>query len=166
MEMNRSRCAIALGANLGEPQATLEAALVALNQHPQITLETHSSWYLTAAIGPPQPDYVNGTAILQTNLSPPELMAQLLETENQFGRVRRERWGARTLDLDLLLFGDVILATPDLTIPHPRMYDRAFVLVPLAEIAPDWCDPCSGQTMQALAQTIDRSGVRLMTGIG
>jgi 2-amino-4-hydroxy-6-hydroxymethyldihydropteridine diphosphokinase len=160
--MNRVRCAIALGANLGEPQATLEAALVVLEQHPQISLEASSSWYLTAAIGPPQPDYVNGVAVVTTQLSPSALMAQLLEIENQFGRVRRERWGARTLDLDLLLFGDVILATPDLTIPHPRMYDRAFVLVPLAEIAPHWCDPVSGQTIQALAKAIDRSGVRQM----
>ena len=111
--MNLSRCAIALGANLGNPQATLEAALVALDRPPQIRLEAHSSWYCTTAIGPPQPDYINGCAILQTSLSPSALMQTLLKIENQFGRVRRERWGARTLDLDLLLFDDVIMHSAD-----------------------------------------------------
>ncbi len=73
--------------------------------------------------------------------------------------MRRERWGARTLDLDLLLFEDVILNSPDLIIPHPRMAERAFVLIPLAEIAPDWPEPVSGNTIQAIAHTIDPSGV-------
>ena len=158
--MNLSRCAIALGANLGNPQATLEAALVALDRPPQIRLEAHSSWYCTTAIGPPQPDYINGCAILQTSLSPSALMQTLLKIENQFGRVRRERWGARTLDLDLLLFDDVIMHSADLTIPHPRMCDRAFVLIPLAEIAPHWPDPIAGQTMQTLACKIAAQGVK------
>ncbi len=157
--MNLSRCAIALGANLGNPQTTIESALQTLDRMPHITVECYSSWYLTKAIGPPQPDYINGCAILQTSLPPNELMHTLLETENQFGRVRRERWGARTLDLDLLLFEDVILNSPDLIIPHPRMAERAFVLIPLAEIAPDWPEPVSGNTIQAIAHTINPSGV-------
>ncbi len=161
--MNRSRCAIALGANLGAPQTTLEAALVALDRTPQIQLESHSSWYRTMAIGPPQPDYINGCAILQTSLSPRSLMQTLLEIENQFGRIRRERWGARTLDLDLLLFDDVIMDSIDLTIPHPRMGDRAFVLIPLAEIAPHWRDPIAGQTIQILARKIAAQGVHKIT---
>jgi 2-amino-4-hydroxy-6-hydroxymethyldihydropteridine diphosphokinase len=158
--MNRSRCAIALGANLGQPQTTLEAALDALDRTPQIRVEAHSSWYLTQAIGPPQPDYINGCAILQTALSPIALMQTLLNIENHFGRIRRERWGARTLDLDLLLFDDVIMDSADLTIPHPRMCDRAFVLIPLSEIAPDWPEPISGQPIQTLLQNVDATGVR------
>jgi 2-amino-4-hydroxy-6-hydroxymethyldihydropteridine diphosphokinase len=157
--MNLSRCAIALGANLGNPQTTLESALQTLDRLPHIKVECYSSWYLTQAIGPPQPDYINGCAILQTSLSPYALMSTLLDTENQFGRVRRERWGARTLDLDLLLFDDIILNSPDLMIPHPRMIVRAFVLIPLSEIAPDWADPISGHTIQAITNTIDPSGV-------
>jgi 2-amino-4-hydroxy-6-hydroxymethyldihydropteridine diphosphokinase len=161
--MNRSRCAIALGANLGQPQTTLEAALGVLDRTPQIRLEAHSSWYRTKAIGPPQPDYINGCAILQTSLSPSTLMQTLLEIENQFGRVRRERWGARTLDLDLLLFDDIIMQSTDLTIPHPRMVDRAFVLIPLAEIAPHWAEPIAGHTIQTLARTIEAQGVHKIT---
>jgi 2-amino-4-hydroxy-6-hydroxymethyldihydropteridine diphosphokinase len=158
--MNRSRCAIALGANLGQPQTTLEAALGVLDRTPQIRVEAHSSWYLTPAIGPPQPDYINGCAILQTALTPIALMQTLLNVENHFGRVRRERWGARTLDLDLLLFDDVIMHSVDLTIPHPRMCDRAFVLIPLSEIAPDWLEPIAGQPIQTLLQNVDATGVR------
>lgn len=158
--MNLSRCAIALGANLGDPEATLEAAIDTLDQTPQVRVEQRSSWYLTQAIGPPQPDYINGCAILRTSLSPAALMQTLLDIENQFGRVRRERWGARTLDLDLLLFDNVILNSPDLVIPHPRMGERAFVLIPLAEIAPHWIDPVSQQTIQTLIQNVDTAGVR------
>ncbi|MBE9028796.1 2-amino-4-hydroxy-6-hydroxymethyldihydropteridine diphosphokinase [filamentous cyanobacterium LEGE 11480] len=158
--MNQSRCAIALGANLGDPEATLEAAIKTLDQTPQIRVEQCSSWYLTKAIGPPQPDYINGCAILQTSLTPPQLMQTLLEVENQFGRIRRERWGARTLDLDLLLFDDVVLESPDLIIPHPRMGDRAFVLIPLAEIAAHWIDPISQFAIATLVEQVDTTGVR------
>ena len=158
--MNQSRCAIALGANLGDPEKTLEAAIHTLNQTPQIRVEACSSWYLTKAIGPPQPDYINGCAILQTDMAPLQLMRTLLDVENQFGRVRRERWGARTLDLDLLLFDDVILDSPDLVIPHPRMGDRAFVLIPLAEIAPNWIEPVSKSPISVLVQKVDQTGVR------
>jgi 2-amino-4-hydroxy-6-hydroxymethyldihydropteridine diphosphokinase len=84
-----------------------------------------------------------------------------LQTEAKFGRLRRERWGARTLDLDLLLFDDVRLDTPKLQIPHPRMTERAFVLVPLAEIAPDWIEPISGNAIATLVQTVDCSEVRI-----
>jgi 2-amino-4-hydroxy-6-hydroxymethyldihydropteridine diphosphokinase len=86
-------------------------------------------------------------------------MQILLQIETHFGRVRRERWGARRLDLDLLLFNHVILDSPDLTIPHPRMNDRAFVLVPLAEIAAEWIEPTTGMAIAQLAQLVDCSGV-------
>jgi len=156
------RAAIALGSNLGNSLATLEAALERLDSLPKIAVEQRSPYYRTKAVGPPQPDYINSCALLRTTLSPQALLSTLLEVEAQFGRVRRERWAARTLDLDLLLYGDRIVDTPDLQIPHPRMGDRAFVLIPLAEIAPDWVEPVSHKTITQLLQAVDRSGVEKM----
>ena len=157
--MKVSKSAIALGSNLGDSLTILEDALKTLAQTPGIALESSSSWYQTAPIGPPQPDYLNGCALLKVQLNPEELLATLLEVEKQFGRVRTQRWGPRSLDLDLLLFDRVILETPKLQIPHPRMGERAFVLVPLAEIAPDWIDPVSGKAIAQLLQGVDCSGV-------
>lgn len=155
-----TQSAIALGSNLGDSRATLEAALKNLDQTPGITVKTYSSWYKTAPIGPPQPAYLNGCAILEVQLSPLELLETVLEIERKFGRVRRERWGPRTLDIDILLFADLILSTPELEIPHPRMNERAFVLVPLAEIAPDWIEPVSRDAIGQLVAKVDCSGVR------
>jgi 2-amino-4-hydroxy-6-hydroxymethyldihydropteridine diphosphokinase len=155
-----ARSAIALGSNLGDSHTILESALETLHQTPDIQVEARSSWYNTKPIGPPQPDYLNGCALLKTTLTPHALLSVLLSTELQFGRVRRERWGSRTLDLDLILFDDLILQTSTLQIPHPRMAERAFVLVPLTEIAPDWIDPVSGCPIRELAQAIDLSGVQ------
>jgi 2-amino-4-hydroxy-6-hydroxymethyldihydropteridine diphosphokinase len=131
-----------------------------LEQTPGIQLMARSQWYETVAVGPPQPDYLNGCALLRVVQEPQDLLAILLAIEARFGRVRRERWGARTLDLDLLLFNDLVLDTPSLNIPHPRMTERAFVLVPLAEIAPTWIEPISGKAIADLVQTVDCSGVR------
>lgn len=153
------RCAIALGSNLGDSIAILEGALSTLAQNEAIAVVSRSSWYKTAPVGPPQPDYINGCAILEVRLSPQDLLETLLEIEKQFGRTRRERWGPRTLDLDLLLFDDLILDTPPLQIPHPRMRERAFVLVPLAEIAPEWIDPVTGVAIAQLLEAVDCSGV-------
>jgi 2-amino-4-hydroxy-6-hydroxymethyldihydropteridine diphosphokinase len=152
--------AIALGSNLGDSLAILEGALEALAQTPGIEVTARSPWYQTEPIGPPQPDYLNGCALLQVELSPHELLETLLQVEAQFGRVRQERWGARSLDLDLLLFDDLILKTPTLTLPHPRLHERAFVLVPLADIAPDWVEPVSQKAIAELVQKVDWSGVR------
>ena len=157
--MKVSKSAIALGRNLGDSLTILEDALKTLAQTPGIALESSSSWYQTAPIGPPQPDYLNGCALLKVQLTPEQLLAALLEVEKQFGRVRTQRWGPRSLDLDLLLFDRVVLETPKLQIPHPRMRERAFVLVPLAEIAPDWIDPVSGKAIAQLLQGLDCSGV-------
>lgn len=154
--------AIALGSNLGNSLQTLESAVAALAQTPRIALQARSQWYQTKAVGPPQPDYLNGCVLLTTTLSPHALLQVLLDIEKQFGRVRRERWGPRTLDLDLLLYADRVLHTPDLQIPHPRMTERAFVLVPLAEIAPDWIEPVSGKAIADLVQTVDWSEVHLI----
>ncbi|MGC8713384.1 MAG: 2-amino-4-hydroxy-6-hydroxymethyldihydropteridine diphosphokinase [Leptodesmis sp.] len=157
------RSAIALGSNLGNSLQTLESAIVSLAHTPEISLQTRSHWYQTKAVGPPQPDYLNGCILLTTSLKPHALLQVLLDIEKQFGRVRRERWGPRTLDLDLLLYGDRILHTPNLQIPHPRMTERAFVLVPLAEIAPDWIEPVSGKAIADLVQTVDCSEVHLIS---
>lgn len=152
--------AIALGSNLGDSRNILERALEILDQTVGITLKAQSSWYQTAPVGPPQPDYLNGCALLEVQLTPQELLATLLKIEVQFGRVRQERWGPRTLDLDLLLFDDLILNLPNLQLPHPHLTERAFVLVPLAEIAPDWIEPVSGKAIAQLVQRVDCSGVR------
>lgn len=156
--------AIALGSNMGDSQAILAAALENLAQTPGIFIEAKSSWYKTKAVGPPQPDYWNGCAILQVETSPQTLLETLLRIEQKFGRVRQEHWGPRTLDLDLLLYDDLIMDTPNLQIPHPRMRERAFVLVPLAEIAPNWLEPVSGRLIQDLLKEVDSSDVHLVMG--
>jgi 2-amino-4-hydroxy-6-hydroxymethyldihydropteridine diphosphokinase len=152
-------CAIALGSNLGESQQNLEQAISQLNQSPEITVNDVSSWYETVPVGPAQPNYLNGCALLTTSLPPHPLLDTLLRIETQFGRVRQERWGARTLDLDLLLYEDIVLDTPRLQLPHPRMRERAFVLVPLEEIAPNWVDPITGSAIAQLKDTVDCSGI-------
>lgn len=152
-------CAIALGSNLGDSRATVETALKSLSTTPHISLISQSSWYQTTAVGPPQPDFINGCAVLQIQMSPQLMLETLLDIEAQFGRVRQERWGPRSLDLDLLLYDELVLDTPTLQIPHPRMRDRAFVLVPLAEIAPNWIEPVSGKAISQLVQAVDCSGV-------
>ena len=164
--MKEALCAIGLGSNLGNSLAILEGALVSLNQVSGISLQSRASIYLTAPvyltapIAPPHPDYLNSCALLKTHLSPEELLRTLLKIETDFGRVRRERWGPRLLDLDLLLFDNLVLETPTLQLPHPRMHERAFVLVPLAEIAPDWIEPISGKSIAKLLQAVDCSGVQ------
>jgi 2-amino-4-hydroxy-6-hydroxymethyldihydropteridine diphosphokinase len=157
-------CAIALGSNLGDSHAILEAAIATLAHTPGILLTAKSSWYKTKAVGPVQPDYVNGCVTLQVVMLPQLLLATLLQIEQKFGRIRQERWGPRTLDLDLLLYDDLILHTPTLEIPHPRMRERAFVLVPLAEIAPNWVDPVSGCVIKDLVKQVDCSDVHLLLG--
>ena len=162
--MQPALCTIALGSNLGDSQTILKSALETLDRTPGISVEQRSHLYSTKALtlpdSPPQPDYLNQCALLKTTLTPHELLQALLAIELQFGRVRQQQWGARTLDLDLLLLDDVVLNLPDLQIPHPRMRDRAFVLVPLAEIAADWVEPVTGVTIGQLAQLVDRSEVR------
>ena len=156
--MPLQRAAIALGSNLGDCQATVNGALEALNNSPGIRVLTRSAWYRSAAVGPPQPDYLNGCAVLEVSLPASALLERLLAIEQQFGRVRAERWGPRSLDLDLIFLGDQILDRPQLQLPHPRLWERAFVLVPLAEIAPDWRDPVTGLTVAELAARVPTSG--------
>ncbi len=136
---------VALGANIGDARATLRAAFDALADLEGTRLLRTSSLYRTAPVGlPDQPDFINAAAALETELSPADLLAALHGVEARFGRIRTVRNGPRTLDLDLLLYGATVLDTPGLTLPHPRLHLRAFVLAPLAEIAPDLAIPGRG----------------------
>ncbi len=136
---------VALGANLDDPAAQVRAALAALDRLPQTRLVAASSLYRTAPIGlAGQPDFINAVAELATGLAPEALLDALLATEAGFGRVRAEKNGPRTLDLDLLLYDALTLDRPQLHLPHPRLHLRAFVVAPLAEIAPDCRIPGRG----------------------
>jgi 2-amino-4-hydroxy-6-hydroxymethyldihydropteridine diphosphokinase len=150
---------IALGSNLGERAALLRGALGALQRSGDVRVTAESAVYETSPVGgPPQPDYLNMVVAVETSLGPEALLERCLAVEAEHGRVRRERWGARTLDLDLLSFGAVVLRTERLTLPHPRLAERAFVLVPLAEVAPELKigDAMAGE----LAARCDRVGLR------
>lgn len=131
------RCFIGLGSNLDEPLQQIQRALAALGALEHCSLGAVSPFYRNPAIGPgDQPDFINAVAELETSLTPLELLAHLQRIENAQGRVRNIRWSARTLDLDLLLYGDQIVALPELQVPHPRLRERNFVLYPLHDIAP------------------------------
>ena len=152
--------AIALGSNLGDSAALLTEALERVNAIAQTHLLTCSPLYRTAPVGPPQPDFLNCCALISTTLLPVQLLTQLLGVETAMGRVRQQRWGPRHIDIDLLLYGQQILDTETLTLPHPRLHERAFVLVPLADIAPTWTHPGhSNQSVQQLLAQISRAGV-------
>ena len=153
---------IALGANLGNPTAAVLAAFAALANLPESRVERCSSLYRTAPVGIlSQPDFVNAVALLETTLPPEALLDALLDIEARFGRVRRERNGPRTLDLDLLLYDNIELDLPRLTLPHPRLHLRAFVLLPLAEIAPDLAIPRRGSLAAWLPAVANQGIVRL-----
>jgi 2-amino-4-hydroxy-6-hydroxymethyldihydropteridine diphosphokinase len=151
-----TKVAIALGSNLGDREANLAFGLSALPGF--ITNLTQSSWHDTAPVGvsPDQPRYLNGVVIGETALSARELLDRLLAIEQEAGRTRLSPLAPRTLDLDLILFGDKTIEEPGLTVPHPRFRERLFVLEPLAEVAPGWVDPGTGQTISALLQQARR----------
>jgi 2-amino-4-hydroxy-6-hydroxymethyldihydropteridine diphosphokinase len=154
------RCYIGLGANLVEPVAQLQAAVTALGQLPETRLVQVSRFYSSKPMGPQdQPDYVNAVAALDTRLTPLALLHALQQIELAHGRQRKaERWGPRTLDLDILLFGTQQIDHPELTVPHYGMQLREFVLYPLAELAPDLILP-DGVALQSLLQQVPLNGL-------
>lgn len=155
-------CAIALGGNVGDVAAAFEWALAQLAATPGVQVQRRSAWYRTPPLGPPQPDYLNGCVLLVTELAPEALLDVLQGLEAAAGRLRQVHWGPRTLDLDVVLWGDqgqTIITSDRLTVPHPGLCERAFVLVPLADIAPDWRDPHSGESIAALVQQVDSSAI-------
>ena len=151
---------IGLGANLGDPQEALREAIEALAALPGSVLRASSSIYRTAPIDAIGPDFLNAVVQLDTRLAPHVLLAALQQIEQVHGRERPYRNAPRTLDLDLLLYGDQVIDTPTLTVPHPRLHERAFVLRPLVEIAPALSIPGRGPVADLLAplagQRIDR----------
>jgi 2-amino-4-hydroxy-6-hydroxymethyldihydropteridine diphosphokinase len=137
-----ARAAIAFGSNLGDRAGHVRAALELIAAVPGVRLAAVSRVRESAPEGgPPQGPYLNGVVLVQTGLPPRELLDALLRIERDGGRVRRERSGPRTIDLDLVFHGDSVADERDLTLPHPRAHERAFVLEPLAEVAPDWTHP-------------------------
>ncbi|MEL7504713.1 MAG: 2-amino-4-hydroxy-6-hydroxymethyldihydropteridine diphosphokinase [Cyanobacteria bacterium J06554_6] len=171
MRNSTAQAAIALGSNLGDSAALIAEALARLGAVSEavpsavapIEITARSPLYQTAPVGPPQPEFLNGCALLTTTLSPRQLLHQLLAIEMQMGRVRQRRWGPRLIDIDLILYGDQVVDTPELTLPHPRMHERAFVLVPLSDIAADWVHPILGLTASELVTRVDCSGVNIYT---
>jgi 2-amino-4-hydroxy-6-hydroxymethyldihydropteridine diphosphokinase len=145
---------VGLGANLGDPAAAVRVALDALGRLPGTALAGRSSLYRSAPVDATGPDFVNAVAALRTTLSAPALLAALQAIEQAAGRERPWHHAPRTLDLDLLLYGQASIASPALTVPHPRMRQRAFVLLPLAELAPDRVAPAdlAAVTSQVIAR--------------
>ena len=162
MNTPTSSAFVALGSNLAEPEAQVLQAFAALNALPQTRLCAQSALYRSAPVGyAEQPDFINAVALLETTLSAHDLLQSLLRIERDSGRIRDFRNAPRTLDLDLLLYGDLIMHEAGLTLPHPRMHERAFVLLPLLEIAPDCVIPGQGLAADWLAQVGEQAIVRM-----
>lgn len=150
---------IGLGSNLGDREATLRGALRELDARGDVKVVRRSDFHETEPVGgPPQGAFINAAAELATPLQPEELLAVLHEVEDDFGRERTVRWGPRTLDLDLLLYGNRIIDTSDLQVPHPRMHERRFVLEPLCELCPDRRHPRLGKTVRRLLAELEEGG--------
>ena len=159
----RVRAALGLGSNLGDTRANLSEALARLSATRGIDLVARSSDYRTPPWGPvPQDDYRNACVVIETELGPGELLRRCLEIERELGRVRDVRWGPRTIDIDVLLYGEEQVDDDGLTIPHPRMGERAFVLVPLSEIWPEAPLGDGRNVREALATCPDRDEITLL----
>ncbi|MEM6162252.1 2-amino-4-hydroxy-6-hydroxymethyldihydropteridine diphosphokinase [Erwinia sp. P6884] len=156
-----NRVYLALGSNLADPLHQVQSALDALDALPDTLRVATSSLYRTPPYGPPdQPDYLNAAVALDTLLTPEALLDGTQRIEQEQGRVRKdERWGPRTLDLDIMLYGALTIASPRLTVPHYDMRNRAFMLAPLLEIAPDIVFPDGTRAADVLA-TLDASAIR------
>ena len=151
---------LALGSNLGDRLATLQGAIHELLSEPALTMTALSPVYETVPVGgPPQPEYLNAVLIARTTLTPDALLHRCQQTEQAFHRVRAEVWGPRTLDADIIVYGDLVSDDPVLTLPHPRARERAFVLAPWLDAEPAAEIPGQGQVADLLA-AVGRTGVR------
>jgi 2-amino-4-hydroxy-6-hydroxymethyldihydropteridine diphosphokinase len=156
------RAYIGLGSNLDKPRAQLESAFVEIAKLDHCTFVARSKLYTSRALGSgDQPDYINAVVLVDTALTPLDLLDALQALENAHHRVRTEHWGARTLDLDLLLYDNLIIAHERLKVPHPYLTKRNFVLYPLADIAPELVLPC-GTTLTELLATTPPDGLELL----
>jgi len=156
-----NRVYVALGSNLGDRMAHLSSALDALRTHPDLHAVVCSSVYETVPMGPQdQPNYLNAVVGLQTELTAFKLLGELQDIETRLGRVRNGvRWGPRIIDLDILLYADEVIDTPELSVPHPGIAERSFVLLPLAELAPELIVPTKG-TVSKLLEQCRQFGIR------
>lgn len=152
---------IGLGANLDQPQQQLEQAFIELAQLPNSKLISQSSLYHSKPVGPQdQPDYVNAIALLETELSPLELLDALQQLEQNHGRIRKRHWGERTLDLDIILIDDLVINSERLIVPHPFAQQRSFVVYPLFEITPTLSFP-NGKSLEQLLTELDNDLIRI-----
>ena len=150
---------IGIGSNLGDKRDNCLKAVEMIGQFPDGRLTGQSDWYLTEPVGVEDQDwYLNGVLSLDTNKSPQDLLRSLMRIEAELGRIRRKRWESRIIDLDILLYGRDIIDEDNLTIPHPLMHLRKFVLVPMARLAPDLVHPSLGVTMSELLLKIPENG--------
>jgi 2-amino-4-hydroxy-6-hydroxymethyldihydropteridine diphosphokinase len=153
-------CAIGLGANMGDPEAMMERAINLLRLKSKLTVKDLSStWYTEPIGGPPgQNWYFNRVALVSTDLTAISLLMTLIDIEGILGRVRVERWGPRLIDLDLIFKEQEVIDSQELTLPHPRLHERGFVLYPLAEVAPNWCHPITGLSVTEMLERLPDTG--------
>ena len=156
---------LGLGSNLGDRENNVREALDRLAGHPNIRLERESSFYETAPIGDTdQPDFINAVALIETDLPPADLLRVALGMEREMGRARNFNGGPRVIDIDILLYDEVVIETGELTLPHPRMMERGFIMAPLAEIAPDLKLP-GGRKPAEVLEELREQDVRKLAGV-
>lgn len=154
-------CIVALGSNLGDKAANIESAIANLEEKGDVRVVRRSRNYATDPWGKTDQDwFVNACVAVTTKLSPRDLLVRCKDIEERMGRVTTERWGPRIIDLDLLIYGDTVLNEPDLILPHPHMAERAFVLAPLMDIAPDLV--IGGRSVRELYDAVDSTGIRAL----